>query len=112
MSKVLKLNVEERTATDFEETPSRMERAVAATCHTGQRWLLEMAVSVVSILLPVLSVIGKLSILISLIMVPVEISRHGHDIAAAAAIAVLALICMALATWSDHFLKRHAYGQF
>jgi hypothetical protein len=45
-------------------------------------------------------------------MVPVEVSRHGHDIAAAGTIAALALICMALATWCDHFLKRHAYGQF
>jgi hypothetical protein len=112
MNKVLKLNVKDRTVTDFEGTPSRVERAVAATCHTGKRWLLEMAVSVVSILLPVLNVMGKLSILITIIMVPVEISRRGHDIAAAVAIAVLALICMGLATWSDHFLKRHAYGQF
>lgn len=113
MSKVVRLNAAERTAEEIHTTPSpsRTERAVTATCNTGKRWLMEMATGLITILLPVLNIIGKLSILITLILVPVEVSRHGHEIIALLVVAATAISCMALATWCERFLHNHAYGQ-
>lgn len=109
MGKVIKINVAKKRGEDI-SIPSQKRRIFSEVGNTGKRWIIEITILTAAVTYPISNIIGKISLLITIISMVIEIIRHGNEIMVPLFFFIMTIIFMILSTFCNSFLRKHQYG--
>lgn len=97
---------DEQGGAHHSSSPSLPARAIRATYRTGQRWVMELVIGLVQMLIPFVRFFGKISIVASIAVIGIEYSQHWKDINAVWIALIISISLMSFSAFLAYVLAR------